>query len=528
MSISDFEILSKLGEGSFSGVFKVIRKSDNQIYALKQVKLRTLKQKEKENSLNEVRILASFNHPNIIAYKEAFIDEPTNTLCIVMEIAEHGDLLKKITENKKTGTFFPEEEIWQALVQITQGLKSLHDKNILHRDLKGANIFISKEGIMKLGDLNVSKVNKKGLAYTQTGTPYYASPEVWQDKPYNSSSDIWSLGCVIYEMTALAPPFTANDMKGLYTKVVSGNYPNIPSRYSTDLSNTIRSFLQVSPNLRPTCDKILDMPTVKRHLITGGLLHVDRQQIDLLGTIHFESALKNIQKKLPAANYESDSQIINRTDNYQNPFEPSEEYKRNNKNLSDRNIPLNNNNVIKKGHGISPPSMAYLDINNHSAADISHNSQEHVPVIKGDFPIHPRSKVDQNQLNLPRNENYRKNSPQNIGKPPSIESYLQNIEKEPLKPSTRGVPNSNRPNSRGNNAEIYNNYPDIRPNIPQGNIIKPSSRDQKYVPPNIPKSRPNSNLGKVGAVVLQSPKNLVPKALPSQPQYRGQRVNNLW
>ena len=111
MSISDFEILSKLGEGSFSGVFKVIRKSDNQIYALKQVKLRTLKQKEKENSLNEVRILASFNHPNIIAYKEAFIDEPTNTLCIVMEIAEHGDLLKKITENKKTGTFFPEEEI---------------------------------------------------------------------------------------------------------------------------------------------------------------------------------------------------------------------------------------------------------------------------------------------------------------------------------------------------------------------------------------------------------------------------------
>lgn len=89
------------------------------------------------------------------------------------------------------------------MVDITRGLKSLHDKKILHRDLKAANIFISSDGRYKLGDLNVSKVLKKGLAYTQTGTPYYASPEVWQDLPYDMKSDIWSLGCVIYEMAAL-------------------------------------------------------------------------------------------------------------------------------------------------------------------------------------------------------------------------------------------------------------------------------------------------------------------------------------
>nr|VVW85769.1 unnamed protein product [Nymphaea colorata] len=120
-----------------------------------------------------------------------------------MEFATGGDLMRIINQNLKARTRIKETDIWKALVDITRGLKSLHDKKILHRDLKAANIFISADGTYKLGDLNVSKVLKKGLAYTQTGTPYYASPEVWQDLPYDMKSDIWSLGCVIYEMAAL-------------------------------------------------------------------------------------------------------------------------------------------------------------------------------------------------------------------------------------------------------------------------------------------------------------------------------------
>lgn len=91
---------------------------------------------------------------------------------------------------------------------MTSGLKVLHDRSILHRDLKCANVFLNSEGQIKLGDLNVSKIAKyDGLLFTQTGTPYYASPEVWRDQPYDLKSDIWSLGCVLYEMTALKPPF---------------------------------------------------------------------------------------------------------------------------------------------------------------------------------------------------------------------------------------------------------------------------------------------------------------------------------
>ena len=108
------------------------------------------------------------------------------------------------------------------LIETTRALRILHEKNIFHRDLKSANVFMNRNGSSKLGDLNVSKVAKKGLLYTQTGTPYYASPEVWRDEPYDIKSDIWSLGCVLYEMITLKPPFQASSMKGLFKRVCAG------------------------------------------------------------------------------------------------------------------------------------------------------------------------------------------------------------------------------------------------------------------------------------------------------------------
>lgn len=126
---------------------------------------------------------------------------------------------------------------------MLSGLHNLHRHKIVHRDIKCANVFLSKEGVVKLGDLNVSKIAKLGIMKTQTGTPYYASPEVWLDKPYSSKCDIWSLGCVIYELTALSPPFLAKDMKGLYARVTKGTYPAIPKHFSQDLANVISFML---------------------------------------------------------------------------------------------------------------------------------------------------------------------------------------------------------------------------------------------------------------------------------------------
>jgi NIMA (never in mitosis gene a)-related kinase len=160
-----------------------------------------------------------------------------------MDFANDGDLYEKIMEHQKKNIQMPENYIWAVLIHMVKALKVLHQMKILHRDLKSANVFLSKEGSAKLGDLNVSKVAKKGLLYTQTGTPYYASPEVWRDQPYDSKSDIWSLGCVLYEMTTLKPPFRANDMNGLFKRVLKGVYPKITGTYSQDLSLMIKTLL---------------------------------------------------------------------------------------------------------------------------------------------------------------------------------------------------------------------------------------------------------------------------------------------
>ena len=138
---------------------------------MKKVQMNMLKEKERENALNEIRILASLNQRFVIAYKDAFYDESSNTLCIIMEFAEGGDIAQAVKQKVKTHGMFSEQEIWKALVHISYGLKTLHDKSILHRDLKCANVFITQDGTFKLGDLNVSKVAKRGLVYTQTGTP---------------------------------------------------------------------------------------------------------------------------------------------------------------------------------------------------------------------------------------------------------------------------------------------------------------------------------------------------------------------
>ena len=143
----------------------------------------------------------------------------------------------------KNKVYLKEKMVWKVLVQGLRGLKVLHDMNVLHRDVKSANVFLFQCGQAKIGDLNVSKVAKAGMLSTQTGTPYYAAPEIWKDLPYDHKSDVWSFGCVVYEMCALIPPFKADDMAGLFKKVLRGQYPAIPTHFSMDMRTLIKALL---------------------------------------------------------------------------------------------------------------------------------------------------------------------------------------------------------------------------------------------------------------------------------------------
>ena len=144
-----------------------------------------------------MRLLASIDAPNVISYKTAFFQETGNTLCILMEYADGGDLAGLIKKKKQNKFRFSENFIWQVGFDILQGLKILHDNKVIHRDIKPANIFFVG-GVAKLGDLNVSKVMEGKFTSTQTGTPYYTPPEIWNNQKYDARVDIWALGCVLY------------------------------------------------------------------------------------------------------------------------------------------------------------------------------------------------------------------------------------------------------------------------------------------------------------------------------------------
>ena len=308
--MKNFEIINKLGNGAYSEVFKVRRKIDSKIYALKKVKLKNLKEKEKNNSLSEIRILASIKSPFIISYKEAFLTTEDNTLNLVMEYADDGDLYQKIKYFKSKNLFFEEKDIWKIFIQITRGLKTLHALKILHRDFKSANIFLFKDGTAKIGDLNISKIITKGLGNTQTGTPYYASPEVWNNSPYDLKSDIWSLGCILYEMLTLNPPFHADNFDGLYKKVMAGKYNKINSRYSEDMNELLQLLFKVNPRERPNCDELLKLELIKKRIeffkAEAGNEFKDIDTTDdneLLKTIKISKNLLVLKDKLPKPNY---------------------------------------------------------------------------------------------------------------------------------------------------------------------------------------------------------------------------------
>ena len=313
MSLEDFEYGRVLGKGVFGSVLIVKRKEDKEIYAMKRVKIGGLTKKELENSFNEVRLLASLNHKNVIGYREAFYDQKSKTLNIVMEYADDGDLSTKIKQAIKKQVFFEESKIWSTLIQILEGLKYLHKSDIIHRDLKSANIFLTKKGGVKIGDLNVSKIIGKSMAITQTGTPYYASPEIWNDHPYDYKCDIWSAGCIIYEMASLKMPFRGTSMQMLYNNVMKGDFDPIPSRYSKDLMEIIKLILIKNPKQRPSAEDLLKNRIIVQKMEKLGMEKsfwvCEDEKAMLMRTIKLPGNLNQmnqVNRQLPRKNYKKD------------------------------------------------------------------------------------------------------------------------------------------------------------------------------------------------------------------------------
>eukprot|EP00898_Chlorokybus_atmophyticus_P003518 jgi/Chlat1/4167/Chrsp27S04273 len=256
-----YEVLSTLGQGASGCVLVVRRRTDGEKFAVKQVA--ELTESERRAARGEVTLLAKCEHPNVTRYYECFVSD--GVLCIVMEYASEGDLFDRIQQAKAQGRHFPEEQIMFWFVQICLALKHVHSKAVLHRDLKTQNIFCAKNDIIKLGDFGIARTlaQTSDFAQTTVGTPFYLSPEICEDRPYDRKSDIWALGCVLYEMTTLRHAFDGQSLPALVLKILRGRYPPIPAHYSSNLRTLIASMLKRQPEDRPSVNQVLALPYVR-------------------------------------------------------------------------------------------------------------------------------------------------------------------------------------------------------------------------------------------------------------------------
>ncbi|KAG9484607.1 hypothetical protein GDO78_010146 [Eleutherodactylus coqui] len=236
----------------------------SQVLVWKELDYGTMSESEKQMLVSEVNLLRELKHPNIVRYFDRIIDRTNTTLYIVMEFCEGGDLASLIAKCTKERQYLEEDFILRVFAQLALALKDCHKRGdgghtVLHRDLKPANIFLDAKKNVKLGDFGLARILHHDTSFAKTfvGTPYYMSPEQINRMSYNEKSDIWSLGCLLYELCALSPPFTAFNQKELAEKIKIGKFRRIPYRYSEELNHILTKMLNLKDYLRPSIEEIL-------------------------------------------------------------------------------------------------------------------------------------------------------------------------------------------------------------------------------------------------------------------------------
>ncbi|XP_046555897.1 serine/threonine-protein kinase Nek4-like [Haliotis rubra] len=257
---SDYKIVRELGTGAFGTVYLIKHKTEPEWFALKTVDLSRADSKERASAEREANLMRELDHDHVVRYVASTFNG--STLFIFTEYCEGGDLSHFLEDSNGK---LPEDLIVCWVYQTASALAYLHQMKILHRDLKPQNIYLTAEGDIKLGDLGIARVLDKGMgmALTMAGTPFYMSPEIFQMKGYDHKTDIWSFGCVVYEIAAGEHAFSAPDMSCLVFAIVSGKVPLIHTSYSDGLRQLVKSMMDKDPDERPSAEQLLDRRPVK-------------------------------------------------------------------------------------------------------------------------------------------------------------------------------------------------------------------------------------------------------------------------
>nr|XP_054408577.1 serine/threonine-protein kinase Nek11 isoform X19 [Pongo abelii] len=263
-----YVLQQKLGSGSFGTVYLVSDKKakrGEELKVLKEISVGELNPNETLQANLEAQLLSKLDHPAIVKFHASFVEQ--DNFCIITEYCEGRDLDDKIQEYKQAGKIFPENQIIDWFIQLLLGVDYMHERRILHRDLKSKNIFL-KNNLLKIGDFGVSRLlmGSCDLATTLTGTPHYMSPEALKHQGYDTKSDIWSLACILYEMCCMNHAFSGSNFLSIVLKIVEGDTPSLPERYPKELNAIMESMLNKNPSLRPSAIEILKIPYIDEQL----------------------------------------------------------------------------------------------------------------------------------------------------------------------------------------------------------------------------------------------------------------------
>eukprot|EP00873_Tetraselmis_striata_P009555 jgi/Tetstr1/429819/TSEL_019686.t1 len=262
--VSDkYEVREQIGKGAFGAAMLVINREDKQEYVMKRVRLARQTDWQRKASFQEMELVGSLQHPFIVPHVESWVDRG-HTINTVYHYCSAGDLGTLLQRTQRQGKKFSEEQLKTWLCQSLLALDYMHKKNVLHRDIKSTNLFITEEGNIMIGDFGLATFRDGGDEDDQSivGTPHYMSPELLSKKNYSFKADIWSLGCVMYELTAQRPAFTAFNLQGLIRKIKTSKLVPITSGYSDGYLSILKSMLRKKPSQRPSADELLRSPAL--------------------------------------------------------------------------------------------------------------------------------------------------------------------------------------------------------------------------------------------------------------------------
>ena len=323
-----FTIGSKIGSGSFATVFLGTHNGTGAEFAIKKVPLPSGQhfRRQKESLEREIMVLATARSPYIVSYFGSFVESETSNMCIVMEFLAGGTLQDVIKEYDQHGGL-DEKSAHGITTSVLRGLAYLHDRNIMHRDLKSKNILIDTDGSTKLADFGVSReLNQTGMARSMVGTPLFMAPEVLDGEAYDSAADVWSLGIVALHICNGEIPRRGTAVRELMRMVVAQPAPELinANRWSDELQVFIRACLVKRPSRRASCEALLVSDWV-RGIDGAEATRVDLKARTAVRVQKLTSPIKKETKKTPpraGAQSSTPARRVIATPKKQNPVTP--------------------------------------------------------------------------------------------------------------------------------------------------------------------------------------------------------------